>query len=88
MNSSDRNFTDAKFKRRMEEIEASIGRSLAELDSADRQWPGAARPKCVRLKDNKIAVLKLQVAALKEIEANFVETGEIQISLTDPMPDP
>jgi len=61
MNSSDRNFTDAKFKRRMEEIEASIGRSLAELDSADRRGLGAARPKCVRLKDNKSAVLKLQV---------------------------
>jgi transposase len=83
VNSSDRNFTDAKLKRRMEEIEASIGRYLAELDSADRQEPGAAKPKRVRLEE-KIAALKLQMASLKEIEAKLVETGETQISLTDP----
>src|SRR5450830_659643 len=83
VNSSDRNFTDAKLKRRMEEIEASIGRYLTKLDSADRQDLGAARPKRVRLEE-KIAALKLQMASLKEIEAKLVETGETQISLTDP----
>lgn len=83
VNSSDRNFTDAKLKRRMEEIEASIGRYLTELDSADRQDPGAAKPKRVRLQE-KIAALKLQMATLKEIEAKLIETGETQISLTDP----
>src|SRR5471032_881729 len=83
VNSSDRNFTDAKLKRRMEEIEASIGRYLTELDSADRQDPGAAKPKRVRLQE-KIAALKLQMATLKKIEAKLVETGETQISLTDP----
>lgn len=41
VNSSDRNFTQAKLKRRMEEIEANIGRYLVELDTADRQ-DGAA----------------------------------------------
>jgi len=83
VNSSDRNFTDAKLKRRMEEIEASIGRYLAELDGADRQDPGAAKPKRVRLEE-KIAALESQMASLKEIEAKLVETGETQISLTDP----
>jgi hypothetical protein len=43
VNSSDRNFTDAKLKRRMEEIEANISRYLAELDTADRQEPAAAQ---------------------------------------------
>jgi transposase len=42
VNSSDRNFTDAKLKRRMEEIESNINRYLTELDSADRQEPAAA----------------------------------------------
>jgi len=37
----------------------------------------------VRLEE-KIAALKLQMVSLKEIEAKFVETGETQISLTDP----
>jgi hypothetical protein len=37
VNSSGRNFTDAKLKRRMQEIEANITRYLAEFDTADRQ---------------------------------------------------
>lgn len=83
VNSSDRNFTDAKLKRRMGEIEANISRYLAELDSADRQEPTAAKPKRVRLEE-KITALKSQMASLKEIEAKLAETGETQISLTDP----
>jgi len=83
VNSSDRNFTDAKLKRRMAEIEANISRYLAELDTADRQEPGTANSKSVRLND-KIAAMKSQMARLKEIEAKLIETGETQISLTDP----
>jgi transposase len=82
VNSSDRNFTDAKLKRRMQEIEANIGRYLAELDTADRQEPVAAQSKTVRLND-KIAALKSQLASLKQIEVRL-EDGETQISLTDP----
>jgi transposase len=83
VNSSDRNFTDAKLKRRMQEIEANISRYLAELDTADRQEPAAKQAKTIRLND-KIAALKDQMATLKEIEAKLQETGETQISLTDP----
>jgi len=49
VDSSDHNFTDAKIKRRMEEIESNISRYLAELDSADRREPAAAISKRVRL---------------------------------------
>jgi len=83
VNSSDRNFTDAKLKRRMAEIEATISRYLEELDTADRQEPAKAQPRRVRLND-KIAALKSQMATLKEIEAKLAETGETQISLSDP----
>jgi transposase len=83
VNSSDRNFTDAKLKRRMQEIEANITRYLTELDTADRQEPTARQAKTVRLND-KIAALKSQMATLKEIEAKLEKTGETQISLTDP----
>jgi transposase len=83
VNSSDRNFTDAKLKRRMAEIEANISRYLAELDTADRQEPSTAQAKSVRLND-KIAAMKTQMATLKEIEAKLIATGETQISLTDP----
>ena len=58
VNSRDKNFTRAKMKRRMEQIEESVGRYLRQLDSADRQEPSLARAtKTVRLKD-KIATLK------------------------------
>ena len=83
VNSSDRNFTDAKLKRRMQEIEANITRYLAELDTADRQEPAARQAKAIRLRD-KIAALKNQMVKLKEIEATLEATGETQISLTDP----
>ena len=83
VNSSDRNFTDAKLKRRMAEIEANIGRYLAELDTADWREPAIAQSKIVRLND-KIAAMKSQLAMLKEIEVKLIETGETQISLTDP----
>ena len=36
MNNRDRNFTDAKIKRRIEQIEQSIERYLAAMDIADR----------------------------------------------------
>ena len=77
------NFTQAKLKRRMEEIEANIGRYLADLDTADRQEPAAKQARSARLND-KIAAMKSQMAALKEIEARLEATGETQISLTDP----
>lgn len=83
VNSSDRNFTDAKVKRRMQEIEANITRYLAEPDTADCQEPSTKQAKAVRLND-KIAVLKDQTAKLTEIEAKLQGTGETQISLTDP----
>jgi hypothetical protein len=83
VNNRDRNFTSAKLKRRMEEIEASINRYLADLDTADRQEPVAAKAKTERLQD-KIAALKKRMKELKEIEVQLNETPDQQISLTDP----
>ena len=83
VNNRDRNFTSAKLQRRMEEIESSINRYLVELDSADRQEPAVAELKTDRLHD-KIAALKDQMKALKEIEVQLDATADKQISLTDP----
>ena len=83
VNNGDRNFTSAKRQRRMEEIESSINRYLSELDTADRQEPAVAQLKAGRLQD-KIAALKAQMKALKEIEVQLGETPDKQISLTDP----
>ncbi len=39
VNTRDKNFTRAKMKRRMEQVEESVERYLHQLDSADRQEP-------------------------------------------------
>ena len=84
VNSRDRNFTRAKMKRRLEQIEQSVARYLDQLDSADRQEPSLARAtKTTRLKE-KIATLKEEMQRLEELEARMLATPEQQISLTDP----
>jgi transposase len=83
VNNRDRNFTSAKLQRRMEEIEASINRYLTALDTADRQEPETAKAKTARLNE-KIAALKAQMKALKEVEIQLEATPDKQISLTDP----
>jgi hypothetical protein len=67
----------------MEEIESSINRYLIDLDTADRQDPSVAKVRGERLQD-KIAALKEQMKALKEIEIRLNDTPDKQISLTDP----
>ncbi len=84
VNARDRNFTRAKMKRRMEQIEESVERYLHQLDSTDRQEPSLARTtRTVRLKD-KIATLKEEMQRLKELEVRMLATPDRQISLTDP----
>jgi len=83
VNNRDRNFTSAKLQRRMEEIESSINRYLAALDTADRQEPAVAQAKSERLHD-KIVALKAQMKELKTIEVQLTEAPDKQISLTDP----
>ena len=84
VNTRDRNFTRAKVKRRMEQIEESVDRYLSQLDSADRQDPSRAKTtKTVRLAD-KISKLKEEMQRLKKLEARMLETPGQQISLTDP----
>ena len=63
VNNRDRNFTAAKMKRRMEQIEESVARYLHQLDSADRQEPSLAKTTNMdRLKD-KIEILKQEMRA-------------------------
>jgi len=83
VNNRDKNFTRAKMKRRLEQIEESIERYLGQLDSADREESSVAETKASRLQD-KIAVLKTEVKRLKVLEGQMLATPEQQISLTDP----
>ncbi|QHF09579.1 IS1182 family transposase [Pseudomonas syringae] len=83
VNNRDRNFTSAKLKRRMEEIESSINRYLTALDETDRQEPSVAQPKAARLQE-KIDKLKAQMKELQVIETQLNESPDKQVSLTDP----
>ncbi|MDB5825032.1 MAG: transposase [Herminiimonas sp.] len=83
VNSRDRNFTKAKVRARLQQIEESIERYLSMLDTIDRTEPAEAPAKTVRLQD-KIILLKEQMQALKEVEGRLPDAPDEQISLTDP----
>jgi len=83
VNARDKNFTKAKLKKRMEQVEASIERYMAALETADRQEGEAAQAKSVRLKE-KIAALREQMQAFKALEPAVIAAPDQQISLSDP----
>ena len=83
VNNRDKNFTDAKLKKRMEQLEESIARYLAELDRADREPTAAPEAKVCRLKD-KIAAVKEQMQRLNQIAEQLRQAPDQQVSLTDP----
>ena len=83
VNNRDKNFTQAKMQRRMKEIEESIGRYLADMDTADRAEPVVAQAKKARLQD-KITALKQRMQQLRKINRQLAAAPEKQISLTDP----
>ena len=84
VNTRDKNFTRAKVKRRMAQIEESVTRYLDQLDSADRQEPSLARTTKTRRLTEKIATLKEEMRRLGKLEARMLATPDQQISLSDP----
>jgi len=80
VNNRDKNFTKAKMKRRLAEVEASIARYLVELDAAD----AAAPPEERRSLKEKIAALEEEMDRLKKFEVRMLEAPDQQLSLTDP----
>src|SRR5229473_23436 len=83
VNARDKNFTEAKMKRRLERIDESIARYMAQLETADRHGDAVPEAKVARLKD-KIAKLKEEVTRLNAINAEMMKSEDKQISLTDP----
>ena len=83
VNNRDKNFTRAKMKRRLAQIEASLDRYFDQLEQADQEESSVADVKTGNLKD-KIATLKEEMARLKTIEVQMQEAPDKQVSLTDP----
>ena len=83
VNARDKNFTEAKMKRRLERIDESIARYLSQLETADRHGDAVPKAKVARLKD-KIEKLKEETVRLNAINAEMMKSEDKQISLTDP----
>jgi len=83
VNNRDKNFTDRKLKARMQQLEESIARYLAELDRADREPSTLPEARVEHLQD-KVAAVKAQMRQLKQIGKQMASAPDGQISLTDP----
>jgi transposase len=84
VNNRDNNFTANKIKRRREQIEASIERYLSALETADRQEQADFTEAKIQRLQEKIALLKQQMAKLDSFETELAKAPDKQISLTDP----
>src|ERR1700685_1633421 len=84
VNTRDRNFTRNKVERRRAQLEESVARYLAQLDTADRQEPSEElASKAEHLKE-KLVKLEVEVQRLAVMEKMMLASPDQQISLTDP----
>ena len=83
VNARDKNFTEAKMKRRLERIDESIARYMAQIETADRHGDAVPEAKVTRLQD-KIVKLKEETTRLNAINADMMKSEDKQISLSDP----
>jgi transposase len=84
VNTRDKNFTKGKVERRRQQLEDSVARYLAQLDTADLQDPSEAlAAKTAHLKD-KLAKLASEMQKLEAYERAMLASPDQQISLTDP----
>jgi transposase len=83
VNGRDRNFTKHKLKARMQQLEESIARYLADLDRADRNPSSVTEARVEHLKE-KVKTVKAQMRRLKQLGKQMGQAPDGQISLTDP----
>ena len=84
VNNRDKNFTRGKIERRRTQMEESVARYLAALDTADRQDPSEILElKKTRIKE-RLANLSVEMAKLAAIEQQLLASPDQQVSFTDP----
>ena len=84
VNNRDKNFTQGKVERRRRQLEESVARYLAQLDTADLHEPSEAlAAKTAHLKE-KLAKLAIEMQRLAAMEKAMLASPDQQISLTDP----
>ena len=84
VNTRDKNFTRGKVERRRAQLEDSVARYLAQLDTADRQEPSEALVAKTAHRKEKLAKLGEEMAKLAAYEKQMLATPDQQVSLTDP----
>jgi transposase len=84
VNTRDKNFTRGKVERRRAQLEASVARYLAQLDTADRQEPSEALAAKTAHLNEKLAKLESEMQRLAAMEKLMLASPDQQISLTDP----
>jgi len=83
VNNRNRNFTQAKIKLRLKQIDESIARYLGQIATEDRVELATSKNKVERL-GLKIGKLRKEIDQLNKIQAQLKEVPDKQISLTDP----
>jgi len=84
VNTRDKNFTRNKVERRRGQLEKSVARYLAQLDTADLQEPSdELATKTAHLKE-KLVKLEDEMQRLAAMEKQMLASPDQQISLTDP----
>ena len=83
VNSRERNFTRVNLKHRLKKVDERLERYLKEMDEADAQDPGGSTASVNDLA-SKIESLRQRRATLQAHGETLEESGESQLSLTDP----
>jgi transposase len=84
VNTRDKNFTRGKVERRRAQLEESVARYLAQLDTADRQEPSEElAAKTAHLRE-KLVKLESEMQRLAAMEKLMLVSPDQQLSLTDP----
>jgi transposase len=83
VNSPKRNFTEKKLRRMIREIDDKIDQYLKDLDRQDQQEAGQPSLSRGQLKE-KIERYKQRRAQYEQLKSDLEQSGESQISLTDP----
>jgi hypothetical protein len=84
VNNRDKNFTKGKVERRRAQLEESVARYLAQLDTIDRQEPTEALAAKTKHLKEKLVRLKGEMDKLSAYERQMLASRDQQISLTDP----
>lgn len=83
VNSRKRNFNEAKLKKAIKGIDEKINGYLIELDDNDKEEAHVSRPDAGDIKA-KVMMLKERGKKYQELLTELEDSGETQVSLTDP----